>query len=472
MLKDKIQFNSLSIFTAVFILAFCVGVLILFIIGPIFNLAGNFGGQGHDGYIELARNLVRGEGYVFEPGGAPSIHRPPAFPFILIPVALLPEFLQQIVVIILNSVFLSGTALLLYKYALRYFNNQVALISVTVLVLNPWILWVIKNPMTPIFQMFLVTSFTALILHNFSRPVEYVNKSPLGSGVALGVVGASLALTHGVMLPIVFAVLVCFFIAGCFKKQKRRFKMTSLALVVLLLTVSPWTYRNLLVTDRFVPVVASTGLAYYLGNAHWELGEPDPALNLPKDEYASFHVLKRALLFAGVDRPLSEVVQYYGIKDPDLEAQLTKNAVRHVLENPSRFVKKIFFNGIEFYFPVFYCLAVPDTDPTSKHSLATRLFSGCRKDKILESFYFLLLWVFAGIGVVNAFVEKNKKSYYLVLLGIILIICFPYFPFLTFIGHSLYTFSTLPFLSILTASGIFCAWNSIFGKNGYNQNPC
>jgi len=448
-----------------FFLAFCISVIILYIIGPFFNLAGNFGGQGHDGYIELARNLVHGEGYVFEPGGAPSIHRPPAFPFFLIPVAVLPESLQQLGVIILNAAFLSGSAFLLYKFAIKYFNPRLALISVGVLVLNPWVLWSLKNPNTPIFQMFIVTAFGALILHHFFPPEELKKKSIFGSGVALGLVGAILALTHGAMLPTVITVFGFCFIVGWVKKQGAWMKMTSLALVVLLLAVAPWTYRNWLVTGRFVPVAGNTGLAYYLGNAHWELGEPDPTLDLPKDDSVLFHEKTRVLLFMGIDRPQHEILQFFGIRDPDLDAQLTQKAIHHALENPDLLIKKIFLNGLEFYFPVFYCLAPPDPHPMSKHSLVTRISEDCRKDIILESAYFLFLWILAGIGTANAFIKRHKTTHCVILMGIIFLIAFPYFPFVSYIGHSLYTFSTLPFLAILSTSGILCVWNRFLGKN-------
>lgn len=461
MFTNKIQLTPSSVFVSVFFLAFCTGALILYIIGPFFNLAGNFGGQGHDGYIELARNLVHGEGYVFEPGGPPSIHRPPAFPFFLIPAAILPDSLQQLGVIILNSAFLGGCASLLYKLTNQYFNPRLASIAVVVLVLNPWALWMVKNPTVAIFQMFIVTAFIALIAHLFSRTEE----SFLGSGVALGLVGAILALTHGVMLPMVFTVFVLFFIAGWIKKQKAWLKVTSLALVVLFLVVGPWTYRNWQVTDRFMPVAGNVGIAYFLGNAHWELGEPDPTLDLPKNEAVLFHEKTRVLLFAGIDQPPSEILQFFGMRDPDLDAQLTQKAIRHVLQNPSLFVKKIFLNGLEFYFPLFHCLAPPDPKPMSKHSLRTRVFKDCRKDTFLESFYFLLLWVFAAIGTVNTFIKNNKTTHFIVLLGIIFLIAFPYFPFVTYIGHSYYTFSTLPFLSILSTSGILCVWNRLFGAN-------
>ena len=55
----------------------------------------DFGGFAHDGYVELARSLARGDGFVFEPGGAAVSHRPPLYPLMLAPLMLLPEPLQR-----------------------------------------------------------------------------------------------------------------------------------------------------------------------------------------------------------------------------------------------------------------------------------------------------------------------------------------------------------------------------------------
>ena len=58
------------------LLACCV---ILFIVAPITGLSQNFG-AGNDGYIQLARSIVAGDGYVFEKGGAKVFNRPPMYP--------------------------------------------------------------------------------------------------------------------------------------------------------------------------------------------------------------------------------------------------------------------------------------------------------------------------------------------------------------------------------------------------------
>ena len=55
-----------------------------------FGLNVEFTGPRHDGYVEIATMLVQGEGFRFEPGGPPVMHRPPLYPVLLMPFVGLP----------------------------------------------------------------------------------------------------------------------------------------------------------------------------------------------------------------------------------------------------------------------------------------------------------------------------------------------------------------------------------------------
>lgn len=77
---------------------------ILYGLAPLTGTSQTFGTDAHDGYIELAQNLVQGLGFVFEPGGAPVSHRPPLYPFILMPIALLPDVWQRPMIVLLHSI--------------------------------------------------------------------------------------------------------------------------------------------------------------------------------------------------------------------------------------------------------------------------------------------------------------------------------------------------------------------------------
>ena len=70
------------------------GLFIIFVIAPLTGVSKHFG-RANDGYIQLARSLGTGDGYVFEKDGPPVFHRPPLYPALLVPITFLPDPLQQ-----------------------------------------------------------------------------------------------------------------------------------------------------------------------------------------------------------------------------------------------------------------------------------------------------------------------------------------------------------------------------------------
>ena len=87
----------------VFLAGLCSSLAISFVVRPMMQIERPFGGEPYDGYIELAQNLVAGNGYVSEPGGPKVFHRPPLYPVMLIPGVLLPQSLWRSYVALLNS---------------------------------------------------------------------------------------------------------------------------------------------------------------------------------------------------------------------------------------------------------------------------------------------------------------------------------------------------------------------------------
>lgn len=453
-------------------------MIITYVISPYFNIGKHFGGPGNDGYIELARNIVQGEGFVFEPEGSPPIHRPPAYAFFLIPIAVLPDFLHRAGVIILNSLFFGGTAFLLYKFSLKFFDRHLVLISLLIFIFNPWVLWCIKFPMVAHLQMFLFTALFVLILHLFFQPEESLLKKSFLGSVVLGLVGGISALTHGIMLPLVISLFFILIIIGIIKGRKDWVRLTSFAIVIFFIVVSPWTFRNWQVTGRFIPMVSNPGLLYFSGNAHWGIGTSDLKIDTPEKRDALYrgkviNNIQRILLFAGVDRPYKEVIHFYGLKDLELDAWLNKKAVHHALQNPDKLIRKVVLNSLEFYFPVTFYIFPPNFLSFSQHPLMTRILSDCRTVEVIQSLYYFLLWTFAIFGTGYSIYGRKKIKRCIVLLGAILIIIGSYLPFLVYISYSMYSFSTLPFLSLLSASGILVVkdrfWKDQTPDEVYNE---
>ena len=409
-----------------FWLSFIVCILacgvILFVVAPITGLSQNFG-AGNDGYIQLARSIVAGDGYVFEKGGPKVFNRPPLYPTFLIPIALFPENLQRYIIVISQSLLVGFIGMLIYKIAAKLFNPATAKISLLVFLLNPWVYWNAKNPMTAILQTFLYLIFAylvakALFEKNNFRPVSY--------GLFIGLSGAALILSHAAMLPVAAFLISFVFFVSLFKNKDRIITAIISGLIVICL-VAPWTYRNWVVFDRFIPVSGGSGLAYFNGNVHWNFME-----NQPQRKGESY--IDASLRILAIDGNEATTTHWKGFKDIHNEEIANAKMAEDIKGRPELFIKKTILNAVEYYFPAF-----------TYSFLAVKAKS---MEQIALTVFHLGLWICAVFGI------YYYRRAGLLLLAAIIFYAVWYFPFATFIGHSLYTLGTVPFLSILAAAGI------------------
>jgi len=422
-LKKMLPQNSRQAFWISFLACLVLGFFILFVVSPVTGLSKNFG-AGNDGYIQLARSLVAGYGYVFEKDGPPVFHRPPLYPFFLVPVALFPEFMQRYVIVIPQSILVGFIGMIIFKIAKQLYNQKVAAAALWLFLINPWVYWNAKNPMTPILQTFLYLFFT------YFTAIELLGKTrfkTLPAGLIIGAAGAALAITHAAMLPVVFGFIFILFIAALFRNLKRLLTVL-IAVIVTVCLIAPWTYRNYVVFNRFIPVAGGSGLAYFNGNVHWAGIEPEP--QRPGEGYidASLRVL-------GIEGTEQTRTHWKGFKDVRDEDLADEKMAQHIKSHPVLFLKKVIFNAVEYYFPAF-----------TKPFLAIKKVTA---EQYALSVFHVVLWIAAIAGICCC------RSRGLLLLAGIIFYSVWYFPFATgFIGHNLYTFGTIPFLCILSAVGI------------------
>ena len=422
-----------DVFWLCFWLCLVVCLLIIFLGPPLFGISQCFG-KANDGYIELARSLMRGDGYVFEQGGVAVFHRPPLYPVMLVPIAFLPDFLQWPALILVQSALVGFIGVLIFKIAKYLFNVSVARISVGLFLLNPWVYWNAKNPMTPILQAMLYTLFAAFVgselLVIFGRGTPPSRIRLWFKRLAIGALAAALALTHGAMLAVDIALLLVLLVAGIARRNRQALKTSIIAVATMSVLIAPWTYRNWVVFHRFIPVVAGSGLAYFNGNAHWAGIVPEPQR---KGESCN----DAGLRAAGIEGTEAARTHWKGLKDVELEDKVNKKMVEHIRAHPGAFMKKVLLNAVEYYFPM---LTYP--------YLAVKVFS-------IESFgitiFHLVLWGLAFVGIWRGRQENGSRLPTALMLCSIILYGIWYLPFATFIGHSLYTFGTIPFLSILAA---------------------
>jgi 4-amino-4-deoxy-L-arabinose transferase-like glycosyltransferase len=414
-----------------------VCLFIIFVIAPLTGISKHFGND-HDGYIQLAENLGRGNGYVFEEAGPLVFHRPPLYPFLLVPITFLPDFLQRPALVLVQSVMVGCIGGLIFQIARRLFNPSTAGAAVAIFLLNPWVYWDAKNPMTVILQGLLYTLLTVLVgsefLATIGRYSAPAGKMKLWSKrLATGIVAAALVLTHGAMLAVNIVLLFVLFTAGIIRHNYQAIKTSIIAAAVMVTLVAPWTYRNWVEFHRFIPVAGGSGLAYFNGNVHW-----GGIMQEPQRKGEGY--ITASLRVAGIEGTEAAHTHWKGLKDIELEDRINKKMIEDVCTHPGAFMKKVLLNSIEYYFPM---LMYP--------YLAVKHFN---VQKLVITIFHLGLWILALMGIWR---DKKEERLWLpvgLMLAAIALYAIWFFPFATFIGHSLYTFGTIPFLSILAAKGL------------------
>ncbi len=426
----------------------CLVDLLVIWAAPWTGISRHFGGWRHDGYLELARNLLAGNGFVFDAGGPAVLHRPPLYPMLLVPLVALPEPVQRPVLVILQSGLLGGVAAIVWKIGSRLFNEAVGRVAVGVLLLDPWLIWVVKNPMSIILQTILYTTFCWLLLQAFRLNSTHESrgfKISSGLGLLLGLNAGALALVHGTMILTCGLLLAGACLLCLWQRDYRSVASVVVAGTVMLIVIAPWTARNWAVSGKFIPVVSNSGLAYVLGNAHWGLGND----RMERVERQS----ETAVRATEIGKP-ADVIQFSGSTDPALETEFNRRMIEHIWNRPKEFLLKCSLNAAAFYFPLVDHVYVrsfvghpsPQLGGARQTFLATAI-------TVFNGFLWILCWV--GILFRNMTVEHLRAW----LSVLVLIAVFPvaYLPFLTYVGHAQYVLPTIPLLSVLAAVGLGAA---------------
>ncbi|MEA2364139.1 MAG: hypothetical protein QOD71_3284 [Thermoleophilaceae bacterium] len=191
-------------------------------------------------YQFTAASLANGGGYSglnFEP----TAGWPPGFPFVMS--LLYRAFGQRLsLALALNVVLATATVVLIYLIADRMLGRREARVAAGLFAILPGPLFMTGLYLSETTFIFLVVGFLALVLLLPDR-----RWTPVVLGVALGL--AALTRGEGLLMPIIP-------LAVWWGHYARRawLTRTALLLVAMALTIAPWTIRNAIVMDGFVPV--------------------------------------------------------------------------------------------------------------------------------------------------------------------------------------------------------------------------
>lgn len=250
MLSTRAKLGAIILLTVVVRLAFCLAVFPAISKEPLV--------QGHDRYDDIARNLLHGSGYALDPAGPPTIKRLPLYPLLLYATyAVAGEHLwaTQLVQVFLAAV----TTWLIFLIGRIVFSETVGLLAAAFFSVHPHLIQYTARPYTETLYVLLICLFAYLLL-------EIPGAAPRKNGLIVGGVYGSMLLTKGVAIwfPMVFFL-------GWLLVQPYRRPLAHLAKYLVFfaiggaVVVSPWAYRNYVLTGKLILTSTSEGEPLYHG---------------------------------------------------------------------------------------------------------------------------------------------------------------------------------------------------------------
>lgn len=253
-------------------------------------------------YQIAASNLADGHGYS-QLFGPPTAHWPPGFPFL---VSLLYEVFGTHVKLglALNVILGSATALLLYLVAARMLGRAGGLVAGSLFAVLPAPIFFTGLFLSETTFIFMLVAFLALALFLPDRR---------WTAVALGVAAGLAALTkgEGALLPVIPLAMWWGLPRGEWLRN------AGVLLVAMALTILPWTIRNAIEMDAFIPVATNASTTLWSGHNANANGGPTYApesllAKVPKGdpvkaEVEEARVLRRDAVYWAVHNPHKEL---------------------------------------------------------------------------------------------------------------------------------------------------------------------
>ena len=255
-------------------------------------------------YMIASNGLAEGRGYSTL-YGQPTAHWPPGFPF-LVSLAYRLFGSHPAIALALNVALATATAVLLYLVAERMFGRRGGLVAGSAFAVLPGPLFFTGLFLSETTFIFVLVGFLALALLLPER-----RWTPLVLGIALG--AAALTRGEGLLMAVIP-------LAMWWGHLSRRewLRHAAVLLAAMALTILPWTIRNAVVMDSFVPVATNASTTLWSGHNPAADGGPTYAppslikrvpgnLRSPAHEVAEARLLRREALHWAVHHPLEEL---------------------------------------------------------------------------------------------------------------------------------------------------------------------
>ncbi len=239
----------------------------------------------------VARSLVTGYGYAdpFSGHTGPTAWVPPLYPLLIaavFKVAGIYTPLSAWILLTVNSVFSAATSLCVYEIAARCYSRRVAVWSAWIWALYPAAMqyavrWVWETSLSTF--LFAAVLVLALRMRDIGEPTPASNPQSTRRWLPFGLLWALIALSNSTML--LFLPVCGIWIlrgapaspgapsfrafcerVGSNKPDPAAFARATLAALLFIACITPWTYRNWRAFHAFIPMRSNFGAEFYAGN--------------------------------------------------------------------------------------------------------------------------------------------------------------------------------------------------------------
>jgi len=225
----------------------------------------------------VARALVTGYGYAdpFSGHTGPTAWVPPLYPLLIAAVFKLAGIytpLSAWILLTLNSVFSAATSLCIYEIAARCYNpsslnRSVAIWSAWIWALYPAAMqyavrWVWETSLSTF--LFAAALVLALRMRGIGEAPDAEDRQTTRRWLLFGFLWALIALSNSTML--LFLPVCGLWILLGFPHKSTALARATLAGLVFIACIAPWTYRNWLAFHAFIPMRSNFGAELYAGN--------------------------------------------------------------------------------------------------------------------------------------------------------------------------------------------------------------
>jgi 4-amino-4-deoxy-L-arabinose transferase-like glycosyltransferase len=353
-------------------------------------------------YQRVADNLRNHHGFC--EWRIPTAFTPPVYPYFI--AALNSIFGKKVILVKIIQVFLSILSMIiLYWIAKNTFNRVIGIISVFIMAINPEIVAMAGSMYTETLYIFLSVLAFSILFRCMKEPSRY------SRWILLALVLGLTILTRHILILFPAMLLIFTFIAPSLKDFRKPMTFfTTLCCLILL----PWTLRNYVIFDRFVPVATGTGGGLWHG------------MMAQNSEYH----------YEETRKTIAEETK--GLETPeDREYFLMQKTFEAIKKNPVDFIRRVFLKFFRFFTQVYE--DIPQGMKRKSNPVIILLLS--------VNYYPILIFCIWGM-----IVHARRWRQLFPLYGIILYSCMLYS--ITFVTPR-YRIPLLPFMILFACAGLF-----------------